>query len=47
LRFSWFGHLRLRADAAEGDTALVSYFPQPDPDDSLLDQSHAARDAAA
>jgi general secretion pathway protein J len=36
LRFSWFGHLRFRADQAEGDTALVSYFAQPDPDDSLL-----------
>ena len=34
LRFSWFGHQRLRADAAEGDTALVSYFSLPDPDDS-------------
>ena len=34
LRFSWFGHQRLRADAAEGDTALVHYFPAPDPDDS-------------
>ena len=36
LRFSWFGHLRFRADQAEGDTALVSYFTQPDPDDSML-----------
>jgi len=36
LRFSWFGHQRLRADAAEGDTALVSYFSQPDPEDSTL-----------
>jgi general secretion pathway protein J len=34
LRFSWFGHQRLRADAAEGDTALVTYFSQLDPDDS-------------
>ena len=34
LRFSWCGHQRLRADAAEGDTALVHYFPAPDPDDS-------------
>jgi prepilin-type N-terminal cleavage/methylation domain-containing protein len=33
LTFSWFGHQRLRADAAEGDTALVRYFSQPDPDD--------------
>jgi general secretion pathway protein J len=36
LRFSWFGHLRFRADQAEGDTALVSYFAQPDPDDSQV-----------
>jgi general secretion pathway protein J len=35
LRFSWFGHQRLRADAAEGDTALVHYFTAPDPDDSM------------
>jgi general secretion pathway protein J len=34
LRFSWFGHQRMRADAPEGDTALVSYFTQNDPDDS-------------
>ena len=34
LRFSWFGHMRMRADAAEGDTSLVSYFSQPDPEDS-------------
>ncbi len=34
LRFSWFGHQRLRADAAEGDTALVHYFTVPDPEDS-------------
>jgi prepilin-type N-terminal cleavage/methylation domain-containing protein len=33
LRFSWFGHQRMRADAAEGDTALITYFSQPDPDD--------------
>jgi len=33
LTFSWFGHQRLRADAAEGDTAVVRYFSQPDPDD--------------
>jgi general secretion pathway protein J len=36
LRFSWFGHMRMRADAAEGDTALVSYFPQLDPENSML-----------
>jgi general secretion pathway protein J len=35
LRFSWFGHQRMRADAAEGDTALVTYFSQPDPDDPM------------
>jgi general secretion pathway protein J len=35
LRFSWFGHQRMRADAAEGDTALVSYFSLPDPDDPM------------
>jgi hypothetical protein len=34
--FSWFGHQRLRADAAEGDTALVHYFTAPDPDDRML-----------
>ncbi len=34
LRFSWFGHQRMRADAAEGDTALVHYFTAPDPEDS-------------
>jgi general secretion pathway protein J len=34
LRFSWFGHQRLRADAAEGDTSLVYYFTQTDPEDS-------------
>ncbi len=31
LRFSWFGHQRLRADGAESDTAVVSYYAQPDP----------------
>jgi general secretion pathway protein J len=36
LRFSWLGHQRLRADATEGDTALVSYFPMPDPDDPMV-----------
>ena len=36
LRFSWFGHQRLRADAPEGDTALVTYFSQPDLDDSTV-----------
>ena len=36
LRFSWFGHLRFRADQAEGDTAQVSYFSQLDPENSML-----------
>jgi general secretion pathway protein J len=36
LRFSWFGHQRLRADAAEGDTALVTYFTAPDPDNPMV-----------
>jgi general secretion pathway protein J len=36
LRFSWFGHQRMRADAPEGDTALVSYFSMPDPDDPMV-----------
>jgi hypothetical protein len=36
LRFSWFGHQRLRADVPEGDTALVSYFSLPDPDDGRV-----------
>jgi general secretion pathway protein J len=35
LRFSWFGHQRMRTDAAEGDSALVYYFTAPDPDDPL------------
>ena len=33
LRFSWFGHQRLRADAAESDTAVVMYYVEPDPID--------------
>jgi general secretion pathway protein J len=33
LRFSWFGHQRLRADTAESDTAIVSYYSEPDPHD--------------
>lgn len=32
LRFSYFGHQRLRADTPEADTALVSYYAEPDPD---------------
>ncbi len=31
LRFSWFGRQRLRADSAESDTSLVSYYGEPDP----------------
>jgi general secretion pathway protein J len=33
LRFSWFGHQRLRADSAESDTAVVMYYVEPDPND--------------
>lgn len=33
LMFSTFGHQRLRAGAAEGDTSLVSYFGARDPED--------------
>ena len=33
LLFAWFGHQRMRSDAAEGDTALVHYFTAPDPED--------------
>jgi type II secretion system protein J len=33
LRFSWFGHQRLRADSAEADTAVVMYYVEPDPND--------------
>jgi prepilin-type N-terminal cleavage/methylation domain-containing protein len=33
LRFSWFGHQRMRSDVPEGDTSLVHYFTAPDPDD--------------
>jgi len=33
LRFSYFGHQRLRADAAEADTAVVMYYTEPDPID--------------
>jgi hypothetical protein len=32
LRFSWFGHQRLRAESPEGDTALVTYYAEPDPE---------------
>jgi general secretion pathway protein J len=33
LRFSWFGHQRLRTDTPEGDTAVVNYYAQTDPAD--------------
>jgi type II secretion system protein J len=33
LRFSWFGHQRLRADSPEADTAVVMYYAEPDPND--------------
>jgi general secretion pathway protein J len=33
LRFSWFGHQRLRADSPESDTAVVMYYTEPDPID--------------
>jgi general secretion pathway protein J len=36
LIFSWFGHQRLRADRPEGDTALVSYFSEPDPENRMV-----------
>jgi general secretion pathway protein J len=36
LTFSSFAHQRLRADLAEGDTALISYFGQRDPDDRRI-----------
>lgn len=32
LRFSAFAHQRLREDAAEGDSALISYYGEPDRD---------------
>ena len=35
-RFSWFGHQRLRADRPEADTALVTYFSEPDPDNRMV-----------
>ena len=34
--FSTFAHQRLRAGAAEGDTALISYFGERDPDDRRI-----------
>jgi general secretion pathway protein J len=33
LQFSTFAHQRLRAGLAEGDTSLISYFGERDPDD--------------
>jgi general secretion pathway protein J len=36
LKFSWFGKQRLRADAAEGDTGLVLYYTERDPDNSQV-----------
>ena len=36
LRFSWFGHQRLRADRPESDTALVSYFTEPDTESRMV-----------
>jgi general secretion pathway protein J len=36
LRFSWFGHQRLRADRPEADTSLVSYFTEPDPESRMV-----------
>ncbi len=36
LTFSNFAHQRLRAGLAEGDTALISYFGERDPDDRRI-----------
>jgi general secretion pathway protein J len=36
LRFSWFGHQRMRADAPEGDTSVVTYLSMPDLDDPMV-----------
>jgi general secretion pathway protein J len=36
LRFSWFGHQRVRADRPEGDTSVVSYFAEPDPANRMI-----------
>lgn len=33
LRFSWMGRQRLRGDVPEGDTALVMYYGEQDPED--------------
>jgi general secretion pathway protein J len=36
LKFSWFGKQRLRADAAEGDTGMVIYYSERDPDNGQI-----------
>jgi general secretion pathway protein J len=36
LQFSSFAHQRLRAGLAEGDTALISYYGERDPDDRRI-----------
>ncbi len=36
LQFSSFAHQRLRAGLAEGDTSLISYFGERDPDDGRV-----------
>jgi len=36
LRFSWFGHQRLRANSAEADTGLVNYYGLPDAEDRTV-----------
>lgn len=36
LKFSWFGKQRLRADSAEGDTGLVIYYTERDPENSQV-----------
>jgi general secretion pathway protein J len=33
LRFSWFGHQRLRHDSPEADSAVVMYYAESDPQD--------------
>jgi general secretion pathway protein J len=36
LSFSSFAHQRLRAGLAEGDTSVISYYGEPDPDDRRI-----------
>jgi general secretion pathway protein J len=36
LTFSWFGRQRLRMDAAEADTSVVTYYAGRDPNDPLV-----------